>query len=108
MLIHGLGAATARFFIHHKQEANARLAGGAQSLRRDDLWWKDFLGSSTTFGSGAFEPADVTNVLFSSGTTADPKAIPWTHLTPIKCAMDGHFHHDIRPGDVVAWPTNIG
>ena len=22
--------------------------------------------------------------------------------------MDGHFHHDIRPGDVVAWPTNIG
>jgi acetyl-CoA synthetase len=22
--------------------------------------------------------------------------------------MDGHFHQDIRPGDVVAWPTNIG
>ena len=22
--------------------------------------------------------------------------------------MDGHFHQDIRPTDVVAWPTNIG
>jgi acetyl-CoA synthetase len=22
--------------------------------------------------------------------------------------MDGHFHQDIQPGDVVAWPTNVG
>ena len=22
--------------------------------------------------------------------------------------MDGHFHQDIHPGDVVAWPTNLG
>ncbi len=83
-------------------------SAGTATLRRGDLWWKDFLGSSTTFASRSFEPSDVTNVLFSSGTTADPKAIPWTHLTPIKCAMDGHFHHDLRPGDVAAWPTNIG
>lgn len=48
------------------------------------------------------------NILFSSGTTGDPKAIPWTHLTPIKCAMDGWLHHDLHPGDVVAWPTNLG
>jgi acetyl-CoA synthetase len=53
-------------------------------------------------------PDDTTNILFSSGTTGDPKAIPWTHLTPIKCAMDGHYHHDIRAGEVVAWPTNLG
>ncbi|RME23394.1 MAG: AMP-dependent synthetase, partial [Deltaproteobacteria bacterium] len=50
----------------------------------------------------------VTNVLFSSGTTGQPKAIPWTHLTPIKAAGDGWAHHDIHPGDVVAWPTNLG
>jgi acetyl-CoA synthetase len=56
----------------------------------------------------AGDPYRVTNVLFSSGTTGDPKAIPWTHLTPLKCAMDGRWHQDIRPGDVVAWPTNIG
>ena len=38
----------------------------------------------------------------------DPKAIPWTHTTPLKCAMDAHFHHNLQPGDVVAWPTSLG
>ena len=27
---------------------------------------------------------DVINVLFSSGTTGTPKAIPWTHITPLR------------------------
>ncbi|RME45384.1 MAG: AMP-dependent synthetase, partial [Deltaproteobacteria bacterium] len=53
-------------------------------------------------------PHDHTNILFSSGTTGEPKAIPWTQTTPIKAAADGFFHHDIQPGDVVAWPTNLG
>ena len=77
-------------------------------LRSGDLMWHDFLGDKTTFDAAGADPYAVTNILFSSGTTGDPKAIPWTHLTPIKAAMDGHFHQDIRPGDVVAWPTNIG
>jgi acetyl-CoA synthetase len=53
-------------------------------------------------------PDDRLMILFSSGTTGDPKAIPWTHETPLKCAMDAHFHQDVRPGDVVAWPTSMG
>ncbi|MCW8983723.1 MAG: AMP-binding protein [Thermoanaerobaculales bacterium] len=77
-------------------------------LRDGDLLWWDFLSDSTEFEALTATPSAVTNILFSSGTTGDPKAIPWTHLTPIKCAMDGHFHHDIQRGDVVAWPTNIG
>jgi acetyl-CoA synthetase len=77
-------------------------------LRDGDLEWDDLLSESTDFASVVGDPYDMTNVLFSSGTTGDPKAIPWNHLTPIKCMMDGHFHHDIKPGDVVAWPTNIG
>ncbi|MEN8163378.1 MAG: AMP-binding protein, partial [Acidobacteriota bacterium] len=77
-------------------------------LRPTDLSWDDFLGPQTPFPSRPREPGAVTNVLFSSGTTGDPKAIPWTQLTPLKCAMDGYFHQDIRPGDVVAWQTNIG
>ena len=38
----------------------------------------------------------------------EPKPIPWTHTTPIKCAVDGFYHQDIHAGEVVAWPTNIG
>ena len=79
-----------------------------QALRDGDLLWWDFLSDATSFEALTGAPGTITNILFSSGTTGDPKAIPWTHLTPIKCAMDGHFHHDIQRGDVVAWPTNIG
>lgn len=82
-------------------DASADLAAG-------DLLWEEFLSPETSFQSSVGAPDRITNVLFSSGTTGDPKAIPWTHLAPVKCAMDGHFHHDIHPGDVVAWPTNIG
>ena len=84
--------------------------GAGIRLRRGDLWWADVADGG---GAGDFDPLPgdperVTNVLFSSGTTGDPKAIPWTQLTPVKAAMDGHFHHDIHPEDVVAWPTNLG
>ncbi|WIA40404.1 hypothetical protein OEZ86_013761 [Tetradesmus obliquus] len=48
------------------------------------------------------------NILFSSGTTGEPKAIPWTHTTPLRCAVDGWSLQDIQPGNVVAWPTNLG
>ncbi|MBM3999176.1 MAG: AMP-binding protein [Planctomycetes bacterium] len=51
---------------------------------------------------------DTMQILFSSGTTGEPKALPWTHVSPIKCASDAHFHQDVRPGDVVAWPTSLG
>jgi acetyl-CoA synthetase len=77
-------------------------------LRPDDLTWEDLLTAEPLAAPEVGDPSQVTNILFSSGTTGVPKAIPWTHLTPIKCAMDGHFHQDIGPQDVVAWPTDIG
>ncbi len=82
--------------------------GGAVALRAGDTTWEDFLGDDRDVTPVPRHPDDAMNILFSSGTTGDPKAIPWTHLTPIKSAMDGHFHQDIHPGDVVAWPTNLG
>ncbi len=78
------------------------------TLRPGDLLWSDLLGDDWTPPPHAVRPDTVTNVLFSSGTTGDPKAIPWDHLTPIKAAADGHLHQNIGPGSVVAWPTNIG
>ena len=83
-------------------------AGESVTLREQDVTWEDFLGDDDTFDAVSCDPDDLTNILFSSGTTGDPKAIPWTHVSPIKCAMDGHLHHDIKPGEVVAWPTSIG
>lgn len=77
-------------------------------LRYHDVAWEDFLGPDTPYDAVPCAPDATTNVLFSSGTTGEPKAIPWTHCTPIKAAVDGHFHQDIHPDDVVAWPTNIG
>ena len=78
------------------------------TLRDGDLGWESFLGEDRGFASLACDPGDVTNILFSSGTTGEPKAIPWTHTTPIKCAVDAYLHSDVEPEDVLAWPTNLG
>ena len=76
--------------------------------RRGDLSWEEFLSGDADFGPRPCDPEAATNILFSSGTTGEPKAIPWTHATPLKCAADGWLHQDIRAGDVAAWPTSLG
>lgn len=70
-------------------------------FRPGDVAWDAFLAAAPrTSPSGyrfeevahvadAYEP---TNVLFSSGTTGEPKAIVWTHVTPLRCATDGYFN----------------
>jgi len=77
-------------------------------LRSNDIYWEDFLSSNTNFKTVIQQPDDIITILFSSGTTGEPKAIPWTHTTPIKCASDGYYHQDIYKNDVVCWPTNLG
>ena len=80
----------------------------AQIQREDDMTWRDCLSDTETFTAVPCHPDAHTNILFSSGTTGEPKAIPWTHTTPIKCAADAYLHHDIHPDDVLAWYTNLG
>ena len=77
-------------------------------IRNQDLCWSEFLVDRDDFEAVECTVQETINVLFSSGTTGDPKAIPWSHLTPIKCAIDGFCHQNIQPGDVCAWPTNLG
>ncbi|TKY60030.1 acyl-activating enzyme 18 [Spatholobus suberectus] len=85
-------------------------------LREQDLSWKGFLSSAnqtqnprSDYYSPIYQSVDsVTNILFSSGTTGDPKAIPWTQLAPIRSAADGWAAIDIQAGDVYCWPTNLG
>ncbi len=79
-----------------------------KKLEGRDLAWEDVLSGGGESEAHVASPDEITNVLFSSGTTGTPKAIPWTHVTPLKSGMDAHFHQDVHPEDVVAWPTSIG
>ena len=78
------------------------------TLRAKDCWFEDLLSDHPHFTAHQHSAMDTANILFSSGTTGTPKAIPWTHLSAIKSASDAHLHHDIHPGDVLCWPTNLG
>jgi acetyl-CoA synthetase len=84
-------------------------AGGPRvALRAGDRLWDDFLGPDDHGGPASLPPSAHAIVLFSSGTTGEPKAIPWPQTTLIKAAADGFLYHDIGPGDVVAWPSSPG
>jgi len=83
-------------------------AGRIRPSRPRDLPWEEFLSARDEFDAIPCRPSDPTNILFSSGTTKDPKAIPWTHTTPIKAAADAFLHQDVVPADVLAWPTSFG
>lgn len=78
------------------------------ALRPQDINWDKFLGKEDSFISAPCEPMSPCNILFSSGTTGDPKAIAWNHTTAIKAASDAYFHQNIQSHDVLAWPTNLG
>ncbi|MDH3308317.1 MAG: AMP-binding protein, partial [Acidimicrobiia bacterium] len=82
--------------------------GAGVPLRPQDLTWQTLMNAPPSVEPVICSAGDHINILFSSGTTGDPKAVPWTQATPLKAAMDGHFHQDIHPSDVVAWPTNLG
>jgi len=96
-----IDASTAKTVVLKTQE-------NSTVLRKNDIFWKDFLSSNTKFETVIQSPDDMITVLFSSGTTGEPKAIPWTHTTPIKSAGDGYYHQNIQKNDVVCWPTNLG
>ena len=98
-------AATAPKAIVSSYKGRDRVAG---IHREGDMTWDSFLSDTDAFTAVPCPPDVHTNILFSSGTTGEPKAIPWTHTTPIKCAADAYLHHDIHSGDVLAWPTNLG
>ena len=80
-------------------------AGQQVQLFSEGHAWPEVSPLKSPFLGG---PDHIINILFSSGTTGDPKAIPWDQTTPLKCMADGNLHHDIKPEDVVVWPTNLG
>lgn len=73
-----------------------------------DVAWDDLLAPDGPFEAVVRDPSDHAILLFSSGTTGQPKAIPWSHVTPIKCVVDGYLYQNVQAGDRVAWPTSPG
>ncbi len=78
------------------------------NIRKQDILWDDFLSANTQCSAYAADPDEHITILFSSGTTSKPKAIPWHHTTPIKCASDAYLYQDVHANDIICWPTNIG
>lgn len=78
------------------------------AIRKQDMLWEDFLSDQPSFEAYAADPNEHITILFSSGTTSKPKAIPWHHTTPIKCASDAYLYQDVHANDIICWPTNIG
>jgi len=76
--------------------------------RVGDVCWQDFLVTENHFVAQPCDPMASCTILFSSGTTGIPKAIPWNHTTAIKAASDAYLHQNIQLDDVLAWPTNLG
>lgn len=89
-------------------EIPAIVFGDKPQLAEGDVSFKELSKASPLPTYHYADPAAVISIFFSSGTTKEPKAIPWTQLVAVKCASDGHFHHDIGSKDVVTWTTGMG
>ncbi len=93
--------------ILHTTDKNAK----ALAIRNNnsDLLLSDLETTpADTFTSYKHSSKDIISILFSSGTTKEPKALPWLATTPIKCATDGKLLQDIHEGDVVTWTSGMG
>lgn len=83
----------------------------AQSIRNNaaDILLSDLLKYTAANDDLYYHTSsDTISILFSSGTTKEPKALPWKAITPIKCAADGKLLQDIHEGDVVTWTSGMG
>lgn len=83
-------------------------------LREGDISWKSFLDLTEKlerpfeYSPRPLPSSSPSNILFSSGTTGTPKAIVWSHVTPLKPASDAWALHDTCEGDVLTWHSSIG
>lgn len=83
---------------------------GDSTLRQQDVSFDAFIegASALSIESYAMNADETIAVLFSSGTTSTPKAIPWSTTTALKAAMDAYCYQDIKTNDRLCWPTNLG
>ncbi|WP_420996599.1 AMP-binding protein [Cupriavidus sp. 30B13] len=75
-----------------------------------DLDWQDVCaGAGPLDAPLSMDPNDPFMVIYTSGTTGKPKGAVHVHGGfPLKIAHDAAVHFDIKAGDVVCWPADMG
>ncbi|WP_162902363.1 AMP-binding protein [Facilibium subflavum] len=78
-------------------------------IEHNALNLEKLLSTANDVFSPVAQPSNaIINILFSSGTTGDPKAIPWNQTTALKAASDAKIYMDTNEKDIWAWPSNLG
>jgi len=75
-----------------------------------DIWWDDFVdGQPTEAPTERTEAEDIIMIIYTSGTSGQPKGAVHTHCSfPIKATQDMAHCFDVQEFDTVFWMTDMG